>query len=54
MSKVSAAITAVSSWVPEYVLDNHQLTTMVETSDEWITSRTGINERRILKGKGDF
>lgn len=49
MSKITAAITAVGAYVPEYVLTNKILETMVETNDEWITSRTGIKERRILK-----
>lgn len=52
MSKIHAAITAVNGYVPDYVLTNAELETMVETSDEWITSRTGIKERRILKGEG--
>jgi 3-oxoacyl-[acyl-carrier-protein] synthase-3 len=54
MRKISAAITAVGAYVPEYVLTNQILETMVDTNDEWITSRTGIKERRILKdvGKG--
>ncbi len=52
MSKITAAITAVHAWVPEYVLTNKELETMVETTDEWILSRTGIKERRILKGEG--
>ena len=52
MSKISAAITSVSAWVPEYVLTNSELEKMVDTSDEWIISRTGIKERRILKGEG--
>jgi 3-oxoacyl-[acyl-carrier-protein] synthase-3 len=52
MSKITAAITGVSGYVPEYVLTNKELETMVETNDEWITSRTGIRERRILKGEG--
>lgn len=54
MSKISAAITAVGAYVPEYVLTNQMLETMVDTNDEWITSRTGIKERRILRedGKG--
>ncbi len=52
MSKITAAITGVSGYVPEYVLTNQELETMVETNDEWITSRTGIKERRILKGEG--
>lgn len=52
MQKIRAAITAVHGYVPEYVLTNHELETMVDTNDEWITSRTGIRERRILKGEG--
>jgi 3-oxoacyl-[acyl-carrier-protein] synthase-3 len=52
MNKVHAAITAVHGYVPDYVLTNHELESMVETNDEWITSRTGIKERRILKGEG--
>lgn len=51
MSKKLAAITGVHAWVPDYVLTNKELETMVDTNDEWITSRTGIKERRILKGK---
>ena len=50
MKKIRAAITGVGGYVPEYVLTNKELETMVDTSDEWITSRTGIKERRILKG----
>ena len=49
MSKITAAITAVGSYVPEYRLTNEILETMVDTNDEWITARTGIKERRILK-----
>lgn len=49
MTKVTAAITAVGKYVPEYVLTNKELETMVDTNDEWITTRTGIKERRILK-----
>jgi 3-oxoacyl-[acyl-carrier-protein] synthase-3 len=52
MSKINAAITGVHGYVPDYILTNAELETMVETSDEWITSRTGIKERRILKGEG--
>ncbi|HPF96331.1 MAG: beta-ketoacyl-ACP synthase III [Flavobacteriaceae bacterium] len=52
MSRISAAITAVGSYVPDFVLTNQLLETMVETNDEWITSRTGIKERRILKEEG--
>ncbi len=49
---IKAAITAVGGCVPDYVLTNEILSTMVDTNDEWITSRTGIKERRILKGEG--
>lgn len=49
MSKISAAITAVGGYVPDYILTNKILETMVDTNDEWITTRTGIKERRILK-----
>lgn len=49
MKKTTAAITAVGGYVPEFVLSNKVLETMVDTNDEWITSRTGIKERRILK-----
>lgn len=52
MEKTRAAITAVNGWVPEYVLSNKELEKLVDTTDEWIMSRTGIRERRILKGKG--
>lgn len=52
MSKITAAITAVGKYVPEYVLTNKILETLVDTNDEWITSRTGIKERRILKEEG--
>ncbi|WMN11711.1 beta-ketoacyl-ACP synthase III [Marivirga salinae] len=51
MTKITAAITGVHGWVPDYVLTNKELETMVDTNDEWITSRTGIKERRILKGE---
>ncbi|AGA76485.1 beta-ketoacyl-ACP synthase III [Echinicola vietnamensis] len=51
MEKTRAVITGVNGWVPDYVLTNKELESMVETSDEWITSRTGIKERRILKGE---
>lgn len=51
MNTITAAITAVGSYVPDYVLSNKVLETMVDTNDEWITSRTGIKERRILKDK---
>ena len=52
MSKITAAITAVGGYVPEYVLTNQILETMVDTNDEWITTRTGIKERRLLKEPG--
>src|ERR1700753_1567146 len=52
MSKIHAAITAVHGYAPDYVLTNQELETMVDTNDECTTSRTGIKERRILKGEG--
>ena len=52
MNKITAAITAVGSYVPDFVLSNNVLETLVDTNDEWITSRTGIKERRILKEEG--
>jgi 3-oxoacyl-[acyl-carrier-protein] synthase-3 len=52
MQKIHAAITAVGGYVPEYRLTNAELMTMMDTTDEWIQSRTGIKERRILKGEG--
>jgi 3-oxoacyl-[acyl-carrier-protein] synthase-3 len=51
MNKITAAITAVGAYVPEFVLSNQVLETMVDTNDEWITTRTGIKERRLLKEK---
>ena len=53
MSKIRAKITGVGAYLPEYVLDNHELSQMVDTSDEWIMTRVGIKERRILKEKGE-
>ena len=50
MNKIKAAITGVGGYIPDYILTNQELETMVETNDEWIRSRTGIQERRILKG----
>ena len=50
--KISAAITAIGGYVPEDKLTNFDLEKMVDTTDEWIRSRTGIEERRILKGAG--
>lgn len=52
MTKITAAITAVGGYVPDFVLSNKVLETMVDTNDEWIISRTGIKERRILKEPG--
>jgi 3-oxoacyl-[acyl-carrier-protein] synthase-3 len=49
--KITAAITGVGAYVPDYILTNKELETLVETTDEWIVSRTGIEERRILKGE---
>ncbi|ATA72254.1 3-oxoacyl-ACP synthase [Capnocytophaga sp. H4358] len=49
MTKINAAITAIGGYVPDYVLSNEMLEQMVETNDEWIFTRTGIKERRILK-----
>ena len=51
MTKLKAAITGVHGYVPDYILTNQELETMVDTNDEWITTRTGIKERRILKGE---
>jgi 3-oxoacyl-[acyl-carrier-protein] synthase-3 len=50
MGKIRAAITGIHGWVPEDVLTNKDLEKMVDTTDEWITSRTGIKQRHILKG----
>ncbi|MEC8853480.1 MAG: beta-ketoacyl-ACP synthase 3, partial [Bacteroidota bacterium] len=52
MTKQIAAITGIQGYVPDYILTNKELETYVDTNDEWITSRTGIKERRILKGEG--
>ncbi|MCE2732271.1 MAG: ketoacyl-ACP synthase III [Cyclobacteriaceae bacterium] len=51
MTNIRAAITGVGGYVPEYILTNKELEKLVDTTDEWITSRTGIKERRILKGE---
>lgn len=51
MSNLRAAITGIQGYVPDYVLTNKELETMVDTNDEWITSRTGIKTRHILKGE---
>jgi 3-oxoacyl-[acyl-carrier-protein] synthase III len=50
--KIRAAITGVGGFVPDYILTNKELEKIVDTNDEWITSRTGVKERRILKGEG--
>jgi 3-oxoacyl-[acyl-carrier-protein] synthase III len=52
MGNVNACITGIAGYVPDYILTNQELEKLVETSDEWILSRTGIKERRILKGEG--
>ena len=49
MKKITAAITGVQGYVPDYVMTNEELSTLVDTSDEWILSRTGIKERRVMK-----
>jgi 3-oxoacyl-[acyl-carrier-protein] synthase III len=52
MNKPKAVITGIHAWIPDFILTNKLLEEMVDTSDEWITTRTGIKERRILKGEG--
>ncbi|MDD2530290.1 MAG: ketoacyl-ACP synthase III [Bacteroidales bacterium] len=52
MAKIRAAITAVEGYLPDYILTNEELSTMVDTTDEWIMTRIGIKERRILKEEG--
>ena len=52
MEKINAAITGVQGYVPDYILTNKELETLVDTNDEWIVSRTGVKERRILKEEG--
>ena len=52
MTKITAAITGVGGYVPDFVLSNSLLEKMVDTTDEWITTRTGIKERRLLKEEG--
>ena len=52
MTKTHAAITGINGYIPEYRLTNQELSTMVDTTDEWIMQRVGIKERRILKGEG--
>ena len=51
MSKITAEITGIEGYVPDYILTNAELEKLVDTSDEWITTRTGVKERRILKGE---
>ncbi len=51
-TKITAAITAIGGYVPEHRLTNADLSKLVDTNDEWIQSRTGIAERRILQGTG--
>jgi 3-oxoacyl-[acyl-carrier-protein] synthase-3 len=53
MEKINAVITAVGGYVPEYILDNKEISTMVDTTDEWIMTRVGIKERHILKEQGE-
>jgi 3-oxoacyl-[acyl-carrier-protein] synthase-3 len=52
MKPIKAAITAIGSYLPDYILSNQVLETLVDTNDEWITTRTGIKERRLLKEEG--
>ena len=51
MEKIKAVISGIHGYVPDYVLSNQELEKLVDTTDEWITSRTGIQERRVLKGE---
>ena len=52
MSKITAAITGIAGYVPEYVLTNEEICKMVDTSDDWIMTRIGIKERHILREEG--
>ena len=52
MTKIRAKISGIHGWVPPYILTNKELETMVDTTDEWIMTRTGIRERHILEGEG--
>lgn len=52
MEKINAVITGIGGYVPEYVLNNDELSRMVDTNDEWIMTRIGIKERRILNEEG--
>lgn len=52
MAKITAAITGVGQYLPDYILTNDELSKMVDTSDEWIMSHIGVKTRHILKGEG--
>ena len=52
MEKINAVITGIGGYVPDYILNNEELSRMVDTNDEWITTRVGIKERRILTEEG--
>ena len=52
MKELNAVITGISGYVLDYILTNDEISKLVDTSDEWITTRVGIKERRILKGEG--
>ena len=52
MKKITAAITGVGAYLPDYLLTNDELRRMMDTSDEWIMTRIGIKTRHILKGEG--
>ena len=52
MEKINAVITGVGGYVPDYVLTNEELSRMVDTNDEWIMTRIGVKERRILNEEG--
>ena len=51
MASIIPGISAVGGYLPDYIMTNHELEKLVDTNDEWITTRTGIKERRILKGE---
>ena len=52
MGKINAVITGVGGYVPDYILNHEELSRMVDTTDEWITTRVGIKDRRILTEEG--
>ncbi len=52
MTNFRAAITGIQAYAPDYILTNQELETMIDTTNEWITTRTGIKERHIQKGEG--